>query len=233
MRRKSRRFEAVLFDLGGTLIDVRDFSAWAGVAARVGVTVEPEALAQAYRTWMEKDPVNDGITEASWWAGVLTEAASRPVPPPEAERFLSAATAVWVEPRLFSDVRWCLDTFRRQRRRLGVISNSTSQAAIQDLMRRVGILDYFSVVVSSGTEGVRKPDPEIFRRSVERIAVPPTGAFYVGDLPNTDARAAQAAGLGSVWLHRDGTGFGDDPPEITSLTELPGYVERAEAARLS
>ena len=223
----------MLFDLGGTLIDERDFSSWADLAMRCGIDTEPEALAQSYRNWMEKDPVGDGMTHVMWWESVLSEAAQRPVPSALADRFLREARALPMEAQLFSDVRRCLDTFKKERRQLGVISNSTSQESISKVMRELGILGYFRVVVSSGTEGVEKPNPEIFRRALERLGVAPGSAFFVGDLPNTDVRAARAAGLDSVWLHRFGTGFGDDPPEITSLTELPGVVRRAEARRLS
>ncbi|MGI0068384.1 MAG: HAD family hydrolase, partial [Thermoplasmata archaeon] len=86
----------------------------------------------------------------------------------------------------------------------------------------------FTTVTSSGTEGVRKPDPEIFRRALARAHVEAGESFYVGNLAHTDAEAARAAGLGSVWLHRYGTGFNLDPPEITSLLEVPNWVRRLE-----
>jgi len=130
--------------------------------------------------------------------------------------------------RLFSDTRRCLDELRSAHRELGVVSNSTSEAHVRRILDRVGILEYFSRVVSSGTEGVSKPDPEIFRRAVHRMNVKPEEALYVGNLAFTDAKGAAAAGLHSVWLNREGTGFGDDPPEIMSLLEVPLWVARIE-----
>jgi putative hydrolase of the HAD superfamily len=50
----------------------------------------------------------------------------------------------------------------------------------------------------------------------------------VGDLPYTDVRAAQAAGLRAVWLNRAGTGLGANLPEVTSLTEIPGHIAQIE-----
>jgi putative hydrolase of the HAD superfamily len=35
----------------------------------------------------------------------------------------------------------------------------------------VGLLHHFEVVVDSGLEGIRKPDPEIFHRATSRMGV--------------------------------------------------------------
>jgi putative hydrolase of the HAD superfamily len=135
--------------------------------------------------------------------------------------------------QLYSDTRRCLDILRAQRRALGVVSNSRSEASVRRILDRVGILDYFARVVSSGTEGVEKPDPEIFRRALERMKVPAAEAVYVGNLAQTDAKAASAAGMYGVWLNREGFGFGLDPPEITSLLEVPLVVRRLENGEAS
>ncbi|EQD42011.1 hydrolase, haloacid dehalogenase-like family, partial [mine drainage metagenome] len=129
---------------------------------------------------------------------------------------------------LYSDVRRCLDALARQGRTLAVVSNSTSEAWVRRVLDTAGILDHFARVTSSGTEGVAKPDPAIFRRTLERLGVPPAEALHVGDLEHTDARAAIAAGLSGLWLNRFGTGLGFDPPEITSLLEVAPWVHRRE-----
>ena len=132
---------------------------------------------------------------------------------------------------LFSDTRRCLDHLASEHRAMGVISNSTSEARVRQILDRVGILDYFCRVVSSGTEGVAKPDPEIFRRALARMHLLPHEALYVGNLRHTDAEAARAVGLHALWLNRYGFGYEEDPPEITSLLEVPlwvRWIERGE-----
>ena len=115
---------------------------------------------------------------------------------------------------------------------LRAVASSRSLPAARDSVRRildrVGILDYFSPILSSGTEGVEKPDPAIFRRAVQRMNVAPSEAVFVGNLARTDAKAAETAGLHGVWLNREGFGYGLDPPEITSLLEVPLIVRRLE-----
>jgi putative hydrolase of the HAD superfamily len=128
-------------------------------------------------------------------------------------------------------VLWCLEELARRKLRLGIVSNSRSEESVGEILERAGLRRRFASITSSGTEGVRKPDPEIFRRALAKLGLGPDEAFYVGNLRNTDALAAIRAGLRAVWLNRAGTGFGEDPPEVTSLSEVPGLVLGAMRAR--
>lgn len=215
----------VFMDLGGTLVETRRLEEWGEIARRLDVPVDPDGLAHALEEVEgEIDRHPPAPPYAAYWAEILRRAAGRAVPEETGARFVAALRDLAPHVEIFSDTRRCLDELAGAGYDLGVISNSRSEEHLRELLRSVGILTYFRVLVSSGTEGVAKPDPEIFRRALARAGAAASASFYVGDLPWTDAKAAQAAGLRAVWLNRGGTGFGDDPPEITSLTELPGYL---------
>ncbi len=227
---------AVVFDLGGTLVDERDFALWTDIAGSLALGTDADALAHAYadvERALDVEPPKlaeeDAVVE--FWREVLSRASGRTIDTALSSRFCGKLRAGRVRhaPPLFSDARRCLDELATEGRRLAIVSNSTSEAAVRRILERNRILDYFERVVSSGTEGVAKPDPEIFRRALARLSVPASEALYVGNLEYTDARAARAAGLYGLWLHRDGTGFGDDPPEVTSLLEVPLVVRRLES----
>jgi len=229
------RIRAVLFDLGGTLVDERDFAGWAELARTVYLDVQPDDLAHAYTEVEALLDQGQLGTESDrlvveYWRQVLGRASGQAVGPETAARFVEArrATESVRSLPLYSDVRRCLDQLRGQRRRLGVVSNATSEARVRRILDQAGILPYFERVVASGTEGIAKPHPEIFRRAVARMHLRAEEALYVGNLPRTDALGARNAGLNSVWLNRDGTGFGSDPPEITSLLEVPLVVRALE-----
>ena len=226
-----RRFKAVFFDVGGTLVEDRDFGEYGAIAERLDIPAHPEAIAEAVR-WADEtlDRAWARTSPDEYWRQVLGRAAGGELPLSSAHRFVERLERLPRVAQLFSDVRRTLERLRTEGRRLGIISNSRSESALRELLESVGILEYFQAIVSSGSEGVAKPDPEIFRRAVSRLGVGVDEAFYVGDLAFTDAKAAERAGLASVWLHRDGTGFGTDPPEITSLSELPRWVARLESA---
>ncbi len=227
------RVRAVLFDLGGTLIDHKDFDGWTEIARRFFLDFDPDQLRHAFLEVEEEldarpAPVRGEFALVEFWRRTLSRATGKEVDETTTLKFNAAVHETDLPVRLYSDTRRCLDALGAQRRALGVVSNSTSEAAVRRILDRVGILDYFSRIVSSGTEGVEKPDPEIFRRALERMNVPAAEAVYVGNLAHTDALAATAAGMHGVWLNREGFGFGLDPPEITSLLEVPPFVRRLE-----
>jgi putative hydrolase of the HAD superfamily len=216
------RVRAVLFDLGGTLVDYHDFAHWSDLAKHVFVEATEEDLAHAFvEVENETDGPDTRTSHTEFWRRTLSRASGKDVPNAAAVRFIALIRERPGFYRLYSDSRRCLEDLRDDDRRLAVVSNSTSEAHIRGILHSTGILPFFEKVISSGTEGVEKPDPEIFHRTLERMQLRPDEAFYVGNLAYTDAEAARKAGLHSVWLHRDGTGMSDDPPEITSLLELP------------
>jgi putative hydrolase of the HAD superfamily len=228
--RSPARIRAVLFDLGGTLVDYHDYAHWTALAQRCLVDAEEEAIAHAFHQVERATDNRDRVGYVEFWRRVLSQAAEREVETAVAERFLGFVREQPGFFRLYSDTRRCLEALRSERRRLGVISNSSSEAHTRQILHATGILPYFERVVSSGTEGVEKPDPEIFHRTLRRMRLPAAETMYVGNLEYTDAFAAREAGLHSVWLNRAGTGMGLDPPEITSLLEVPLAVRQLEAA---
>jgi len=224
----------VLFDLGGTLIDNYDFTHYANLARRCFLEVEEEPLAHALaeverETDCPHPTARDEWTNPEFWGAVLARATGKAVDRATAERFLALARSEPGSYRLYSDSRRCLEELADQGRRLGIVSNSTSEARVRAILDRAGVLPFFERIISSGSEGVAKPDPEIFRRALGRMKLDGPEALYVGNLAYTDAQAARAAGLHGIWLNRAGTGLGSDPPEITSLLEVPLCVRRLEA----
>ncbi len=227
------RIRAVLFDLGGTLVDEWDFNTLAELARRLYLDVGADDLSHYYleveRRHDEHPPPGDREQRlAELWRAVLSGASGRELAPAVGARFRHLLSEEERPVHLYSDVRRCLEAVRNPGRGLAVVSNSTSEAGLRRILDRAGILGYFRRVLSSGTEGVSKPDPEIFRRAVGRLDVAPEEALHVGNLAFTDARAARSAGLQALWLNRYGTGLGLDPPEITSLLEVPAWVRRFE-----
>jgi putative hydrolase of the HAD superfamily len=102
--------------------------------------------------------------------------------------------------------------------RLGVVSNSEGHLAA--LFDRLDLSRHFEHVVDSAPEGVRKPDPEIFRRALVRFGVDAAQALYAGDIPQVDVDGARAAGMEAVLI---------DPlnhySEYTSAPRLTSVVE--------
>jgi putative hydrolase of the HAD superfamily len=86
--------------------------------------------------------------------------------------------------------------------RLGVVSNYYGNLEVQ--LEEAGLSPLLDTVVESVHVGLAKPDPEIYRLAVRRLAVEPAQAVMVGDNFERDCHAAKLAGLRAVWLRPDG-----------------------------
>jgi HAD superfamily hydrolase (TIGR01549 family) len=81
---------------------------------------------------------------------------------------------------------------------LGVVSNADGR--ITSILRKCGILPFFSAVVDSHEVRVEKPDPRIFSIALRQTGAHPEQAIYVGDIYSIDVVGAQRAGIRPLLL---------------------------------
>ncbi|MDE2934677.1 MAG: HAD family hydrolase [Chloroflexota bacterium] len=125
----------------------------------------------------------------------------------------------------FPNVHEVLGTLAGSGLGLGLITNGAAMWQ-QRKIDSLGIAKYFGVILISEAEGLRKPDPEIFRRAVDTLGVSAEEVVMVGDNPEADIRGAKSFGMKAVWKHDDYW----DPPEIVdgvidNLEELPQVLQ--------
>jgi putative hydrolase of the HAD superfamily len=149
-------------------------------------------------------------------------------------RYIVEYQRAWV---LYDDALPCLDALAASIPgvRFGVVTNA--ELPFQEAkMDATGLSERIESTIASGDVGVAKPHPRIFQAACERFGVEPRDAVYVGDRLDTDAIGATSAGLGGVWLDRNGRA-GDDEREraaasavriIASLAELPALLSEAQ-----
>jgi len=92
-----------------------------------------------------------------------------------------------------------------------------------------GLSDRFEAVVVSADVGAAKPDPSVFRRALSELGAESGDAVMVGDSIAKDVDGALGAGLGAVWLNRNGSaapGDRQDLVEISALSDLPVVLAR-------
>ncbi|MFF0145644.1 HAD family hydrolase [Amycolatopsis sulphurea] len=127
--------------------------------------------------------------------------------------------------RLFDDVLPCLEWLRAAGLRVAAVTNA-SGAHQRRKIAELGLSPFFDHVAIAGEIGVAKPDPVMFRSVCLALECAPEQTVHVGDKLDTDAIGARDAGLGAVWLDRDGTGLvGERAPDgvytVFGLGELP------------
>jgi putative hydrolase of the HAD superfamily len=108
--------------------------------------------------------------------------------------------------------------------RLAIISNGNPDRQI-GVIRTLRIENFFGSVLISEREGLRKPEPAIYIRALEQLAVTADATVMVGDNPGLDIIGARAAGLKTIWKS---VPYRNRPEEADAacdcLTELPDLI---------
>jgi FMN phosphatase YigB (HAD superfamily) len=86
--------------------------------------------------------------------------------------------------------------------RLGVCSNFSHSETALSILAASGIDRHLETIVISDAIGFRKPRPEIFTATLERLGVRSDEALHVGDNLHADVRGAAGAGVPSAWITR-------------------------------
>jgi len=90
-----------------------------------------------------------------------------------------------------------LDDLRDAGVRLAVITNSDPADAHLRLAL-LGIADFFEAVVTPKTFGIKKPDPAVYRKTLELLGVAAADAIMIGDRLDRDVTPAREAGMRAV-----------------------------------
>ncbi len=196
-----RRFEAVLFDLGGTL-DAPGLP-WQERLFRLyraeGVAVTPDEFAPLFYR------ADDALVGAVPAALSLRETVQRLVKGVSAALSLDdARLADRIATRFFEQAMTCarhntpLLSQLAGRYRLGMVSNFYGN--LVTVCDDLGLRPYLGAIVDSTDVGCTKPDPRIFRHALDRLGVRAGDAAFVGDSLARDMGGARAVGMTHIWL---------------------------------
>jgi putative hydrolase of the HAD superfamily len=228
--------EAVLFDVGGTLIECHPAppEIYARALSRKGPRVTAGEVAPVYRqVWSELTQVHplgsDRYNvlkggEWEWWGEFLRRVLARLQHPAPWEPLLTELFEVFSEPsmwRTFPEVPEVLGSVRGRGLKLAIVSNWDSR--LPALLERLGLFVYFDAVLVSAVEGLEKPAPEIFRRAAKRLNVTAESCLHVGDSPLDDYRGSESAGMLPVLVDRHGI-FGNGYRCVADLRGVNEFI---------
>jgi len=241
--------EAVLFDLGGTLVDypVPSWHVMAGqcLGGMYGFFVHPEserpppaaevpppAEAHARRGSPPPDsPLSHHLMIAL--RRMIRGLSGRTLP-----RVAEACARPLVAPgHLFEDSLPTLRALRDRGYRLGLISNTpwgTPEYLWTSQLERFGLDAFFEIKCFSSHVGFRKPDPRIFMIALAKLRVGAERTLFVGNSVEADIIGAHRSGIRSALVARPGT---PRPPSTPApdlrierlddlLAHLPGRTGR-------
>jgi len=127
----------------------------------------------------------------------------------------------YCEVKLYPDAERVLPLLRERGLKVGVVTNGL-QSDVDEILPKVGLQEFFDVVVVIDTLRRMKPDVEVFRYALERLGVEASEAVFVGDEIENDYKGAQKCGLTAYLIDRVGKFPDEDVNRISSLEELFG-----------
>jgi len=219
-RQGGSQVKAVLLDVGGTLIEAFPPPAvvYAKTLSRYGPPVSSEAVAPIFtQVWQEMTQEHPrGLDryhllkggERAWWGKFLQRVLARLGHPAPWGPVLEELFAAFARPeawRVFPEVPRVLEKLRQRGVLVAAVSNWDSR--LPGLLAGLGLMRFLDELSVSSLEGVEKPDPEIFRRTLARLGVKPKEATHWGDSPLDDYRGAEACGIQPVLIDRQGLFF--------------------------
>ena len=231
------RLHAVLFDMGGTLVETRsdvgdpwrepvlkainrEFGPRAWAEALYSADIRPRRADDTHRQetnrWLSGWLRERGVAFTDEQVERLRLAFARPIP---AEFSLAAGAA--------DALRWC----KARDLAVVVVTNTISRGdeeARGDFVR-FGVSELIDHVVSSYSTGWEKPHHAIFERALGYAGAKAAEACNVGDRLDLDIAGPKALGMRAVWISTDVVprDFATPPDAtIASLEQLPAVLER-------
>ena len=86
--------------------------------------------------------------------------------------------------------------------------------------KRLGLAQFFDVIIDSQVVGVEKPNPKIFQLALDALGVRPRSEMYAGDIYAIDMLGARAAGIEAKLIDQHGMYHWIEHPKIRHVGEL-------------
>lgn len=212
--------EAVIFDLGGTLIEYAGpFAAWPELETP-GFMAAFNHLKQAganlpkflrfRETGFEMLPMRWGMASAGernlrlvdLLAEVLADCGVTEIPADQlaaaAEQYQSAVTEQAI---LLPNAPETLSQLKRAGYKIGLVSNTMfTGAAHREDLDRFGLSGYFDTMLFSADANKWKPTADPFLHVLSQLGVAPEASVYIGDAPDSDVVGSQRAGMKAIHI---------------------------------
>jgi HAD superfamily hydrolase (TIGR01509 family) len=238
---------AVLFDLGGTLWELRP-----------GVTIEQILTTAASKaiallpplSTLPPSPAEIAVAVRRAYVALEEAAACGDTTPVPAEApvlrglaslglEVDSATARSIlqvlhvperqTTRLLEGAEGLLQSLALRGVRLGIISNRLHGGTLLlDDLDYFGISHLFLTMVASCDAGQMKPHPLLFEQALEALGVWPEEAVMVGDDLRADVGAALALGMRAIWIRRPPERPDMPPPGVPAVTHLTQVLPALE-----
>jgi putative hydrolase of the HAD superfamily len=192
----TRSFDAVAFDLFGTLIDEWTVETWERLLGDMAdaLGMDHRRFAEGWSATSEPRLTGGFETIRANLEAIAPDATADALDEAEARR--RAVMGEMIRPR--PDVEPTLRHLKERGFRTALVSMCSPE--VPELWRALPVAPLFDVEVFSSEDRVRKPDPAIYALAAERLGVPAARVLYVGDGSFGELTGAAAAGMAAVLI---------------------------------
>lgn len=95
-----------------------------------------------------------------------------------------------------------LSYIREKGMKVVVVSDNIREMQ-EEKFSKCGMMDYIDELILSGDYGIMKPDPELFRRALEKAGCSASQAVMIGNSYESDVLGANNAGIIPIWFRNN------------------------------
>jgi putative hydrolase of the HAD superfamily len=213
----SHNTAAILWDFGGVFTS-SPFEAFNILEERLGTPKDfirqTNAINPEHNAWAQFESNSVSLDEFDALFAAESEARGHRIPGKEVIAVLSGQ----LRPRMVEVLKVCKAQYK-----VACITNNVKagegpgMARDQDKANAVAqVMSLFDLVVESSVEGVRKPNPEIYTRTCQRLGVACDEAIFLDDL-GINLKPAKALGMRTIKVVSESQAI-EDLAALTGLT---------------
>lgn len=228
------KFDAVIFDLYGTLVDettgsvaaLGGYNRTTGEVAKL-VGAPPDPFVQLWNSTLGQRMTGAHATFEAYVAALCAELGVTPNSSgmAEAEQLRTEFFRARLVPR--PD---CLDTLaalRAMGHRVGLLTDCSWETPT--VWPDTPLAPHFDTATFSCQTGTQKPDPRIYHLTCERLGVAPERCLYVGDGNSSELPGAERVGMTALRIHVPYETLPDaanpwQGPQVSTLAEVLDWV---------
>jgi putative hydrolase of the HAD superfamily len=195
------KYQAVIFDLFGTLVDIYDHTDYYSVLREVMsiLKIPHDDFVRLWRSTNEQRNTGVFHTLEENLEYICRELK---VPVTKSQIKLAAWVRFDYVVLALAPKPGALETLAHLKSKgykIALISNCSIEPPV--IWPRTPFAPYFDVTIFSSTCGLHKPDPRIYQLATGKLAVKPEECLYIGDGDGNELTGASNAGMHPVLIH--------------------------------
>ena len=205
---------AIIFDLDGVICstDRYHYLAWKALADRLGIPFDEQVNGQLRGvSRMESLEIVLGEHSAEYSEEQKLAFAT------EKNEIYKSYLSSMTPGDLSKEVRMTLHTLRQRGYLLAIGSSSKNT---QQILKQLGLGDFFDAIADGTMITKSKPDPEVFLLAASMLGVSPENAIVIEDA-ESGVRAAKAGRFRAIGIRTDG----NDPDSDITIRKLSNLIE--------